>query len=194
MIAQPAAYYSQDYLKEGIERYSQGVYHEGNLQFARMIRKCSPRRVFEFCAAEGDLAEILLATCPSIEFYKLTDFCPEAITFAAQRLHMWPQASVELLDIDRELNRVNWEAIDTFVSTASEHVMHDVEAIRHVPTGCTVALRVLNMLWTSHVRAFGSYADILARYGALLTFRELRVQPLTPDGRIRKYMFTAIKK
>ena len=79
-------------------------------------------------------------------------------------------------------------------SAASEHVMHDVEILQRVPSGCTVALRVPNMLWTSHVRAFGSYADITARYGALLTFRELRVQPLTSDGRIRKYMFTATRK
>jgi len=92
MIAQSAAYYSQDYLKEGIERYSQGAYHAGNLQFARMIKKCNPRRIFEFCAAEGDLAEILLASCQSIEWYKLTDFCPEAVAYAARRLHVWPQA------------------------------------------------------------------------------------------------------
>ena len=79
-------------------------------------------------------------------------------------------------------------------SAASEHVMHDVEILQRVPSGCTVALRVPNMLWTSHLRAFDSFADILARYGALLTFKELRVQPLTSDGRIRKYMFTATKK
>jgi hypothetical protein len=191
--AKPVDYYSEDYRKVGFEYYSSGHYRQRNLLFAPMIQRLKPRRVFEFCGAEGDLAEILLKTCPTIELYLHTDFCPEAVAYTRQRLKAYPQAQVKQLDIDKDYAAVCWSNFDTIISTALEHVENDVPILTSIQPHSNIALCLPNMQWEGHVRSYNGLHDILQRYGELLRIIEYMEVPISPEG-ICKYLLTARRK
>ncbi len=196
ILSLPAEHYGADFAAKGFNYYSSGHYRVRNAAFCEMIKRLQPRVVFEFCGAEGDLAEMLLQTCPTIECYHHTDFCKEVVEYTEKRLRRQNTPhTVTLLDIDHDWKAVPWSKYDLVVSTALEHVNHDLEIIQSIPKGCHVALCLPAHKWEGHVRCFANWREIKERYPTLRILDACTMGYGHTDADYnRKYLFTAEKR
>ncbi len=192
---QPPEFYERDFQKQGFDYYSSGHYRLRNVVFAEMIKRLQPRSVFEFAGAEGDLAELILKTCQSVEQYDFSDFTASAVEHTAKRLSKYGSTrhTCVCLDIDKEWRRVQWGKYDLVVSTALEHVVHDLQIVECIPRGCRVALCLPAMKWEGHVRAFQDWKAVRDRYPTL-RFIDAVGMTFSAQDYNKKYMFTAEKR
>ncbi len=194
--AQPPEFYAADFKQKGWEWYGTGNYRYRNLVLAEMIKKLQPKHIFEFAGAEGDLTEMLLRTCPTIEYYKFSDFCSDAVEHVTKHFDHcgfntpW---HAETLDIDKAYKTVPWHQYDLIVSTALEHIVNDTQIIDAIPKGTRVALCLPQTLWEGHVRAFPTWASIKERYPSL-RFIDAVAMTFSAQDYNRKYLFTAEKR
>ena len=164
----PPEFYANDFRKQGFNYYSEGAYRLRNIVLVEMIRRFKPVHIFEFAGAEGDLAELILEACPTVCSYTWSDFVPEAVEHASQKLMRFAHMiNLRLIDIDKKYSDIAWHSYDMIISTALEHIQHDREIIESIPTGTYIALCLPSVKWESHLHTFQTWKEIEIRYPSL---------------------------
>jgi hypothetical protein len=170
-LKQPQAWYEAIMTKEW-GRYSRGAYVKKDQMMVSILKPHAPKRVFEPCGAEGNLARMMVESVPSIEEYALSDFVNFAVERMMESLADLPKITVTRIDIDEEYAGIDFRRFDLFLCTAFEHLANDREILQALSKGTTVALCLPNFGGKGHVRLFRTFEEIESRYGDLVHILE----------------------
>lgn len=194
--------YIDDYLasigstfEEWMERFGQGAYALRNQSILNLMAPHRPRRILEFACAGGFLAKLLLDRVPTIERYYCTNFSVRLVEYCRSQLSGYPQCSVGLVNADvavsDDMAQANLEQYDTFLTTSFEHIEHDLELIRALPSGRCFVFGVAGFDDPEHFRVFENVGQIRQRYEAVLTIEHIET---LEDHGVRKFVTVAWTK
>jgi len=169
-----AEWYDDDF-KRHPGWYCRGHYRRRNQIFAEMISKYVPKRVFEFAGAEGQLAQFILQRCPQIEYYLWSDFSKEALKEAYPKLKRFKNCEMQLLDMEKDLDKIPWDVFDCVISTSLEHISNDIAIMEHIKPKTLVCLALPDFDWEGHVRYFPTKESVIQRYHKYLNFIEFKI-------------------
>ena len=170
-MKQPQAWY-EDIMTREWGRYSRGAYVKKDQMMVSILKPHAPKRVFEPCGAEGNLARMMVESIPSIEEYALSDFVNFAVERMSESLADLPKITVTRIDIDEEYAGIDFRRFDLFLCTAFEHLVNDREILQALSKGTKVALCLPNFGGKGHVRLFRTFEEIESRYGDLVHILE----------------------
>jgi len=170
-VKQPQSWYEEIMTREW-GRYSRGAYVQKDRTMVSMLKPHAPKRVFEPCGAEGNLARMMVESIPSIEEYVLSDFVNFAVQKMTESLADFPQVRVMRIDIDEEYAGIDFQRFDLFVCTSLEHLVHDREVLQALSPGTRLGLCLPNFGGKGHIHLFRSFEEIESRYGDLIRILE----------------------
>lgn len=162
-----------------LERFGAEPYLSRNRAILRLLTSLRPRKIFEFACAGGFLARLLLENLPSIERYTCSNFSARIIEQCERQLDAYESCDVVLFDANKiasgDTGDIKIETYDTFLTTSFEHIQHDRELIKRLPSNRHFVFCVAGFDDPEHFRIFSNPAEIRQRYKHLLSIERIEI-------------------
>jgi hypothetical protein len=163
-------------------------YHRRNLAIVDILKDINNPKIFEFAATYGFLASQI---SKKINFNKYTtsNFLPEAVSEMNSQI---TDDRIKVIEFDaNDIIGSDLREYDTFICTSLEHLEHDIDIIKALPSGCNFVFSVPNFHDPTHVRVFKHEQEIIYRYGDILDIEKIEV---IKEGSLKKFVVKSTKK
>lgn len=135
--------------------------------------------VIEIAAGTGEFAIELLKNHPKIKQYFHTDFSKVVCDIAFKNLKEYPNISVDVVDVYKDLDLMDWTNYDLFVCNSMEHfpIGIDYDILKRLMIGTKVILSMATFPIeesNSHPHVYKSLEYVKDRYKDILDFNNLQ--------------------
>jgi hypothetical protein len=162
-------------------------YYRRNNVIIDMLRKINKPKIFEFAATYGFLASQI---SKEINFNKYTtsNFLPEVI----EKMKDQVPYEIEVIEFDaNDIIGSDLREYNTFICTSLEHLEHDIDIIKALPSKCNFLFSLPNFMDVTHFRIFENEEQIIDRYGNILDIEKIEI---IEEGTLKKFVVKSTKK